>query len=217
MVLLIGCDSSLVIDKLCDEAAEEDTAVACFYFDFASRNEQSPVNMLGSLLRQLVSGLEKIPEVIIQSFRKEKKVIGGRGLQVSGILNMFQNITATKRTFICVDALDECVPEHLTMILESLGQILQGSPNTRIFMTGRPHVRGEVERGLGEVATFIFIQTTEDGVLRFLREKLRKDNGPNTMSSTLEGDIMKSIPAISSETYVGTRAKAKAKLPRINS
>ena len=58
MVLLIGCDnSSLVIDKLCDEAGEGDTAVMCFYFDFASRNEQSPVNMLGSLLRQFVSGL----------------------------------------------------------------------------------------------------------------------------------------------------------------
>ena len=216
MVLLIGYDdSSLVIDKLCDEAAEEDTAVACFYFDFAARNEQSPVNMLGSLLRQLVSGLEEIPEVIVQSFRKEKKVIGGRGLQVSGILSMFQIIAATKRTFICVDALDECVPEHLTVVFESLGQILQWSPNTRIFMTGRPHVRGEVERGLGGVATFIFIQTTEDGVLRFLREKLRKDNAPNTMSSTLEGDIMKSIPAISSETYVGTRAKAE--LPQIYS
>jgi len=213
--LLTGCDnSSLVIDKLCDESAEEGTAVACFYFDFAARNEQTPVNMLGSLLRQLVSGLEEIPEVVVQCFRKEKRVIGGRGLQVSGILNMFQSITATKRTFLCVDALDECVPAHLTVALESLAQILQGSPDTRIFMTGRPHVRGEVERRLGGAATSIFIRTTEDGVLRFLREKLRKDTSPNTMSSTLEGDIMKAIPAISSETYVGTRARAK--LPQIN-
>ena len=54
MVLLIDCDnSSLVIDKLCDEAGERDTAVLCFYFDFAARNEQSPVNILGSLLRHL--------------------------------------------------------------------------------------------------------------------------------------------------------------------
>ena len=172
MVLLMGHDnSSLIIDKLCDEAGKEDTAVMCFYFDFAARNEQSPVNMLGSLLRQIVSGPGGIPEAVTQGFRKEKTVIGGRGLQVSGILNMLQNITATKRTFICIDALDECVPEHLTMILESLGQILW-SPNTRIFMTGRPHVRGEVERGLGGAATFIFIQTTEDGVLKLLREKL---------------------------------------------
>ena len=37
MISLIGCDdSSLVIDKLCDEAVDEDAAVACFYFDFAA-------------------------------------------------------------------------------------------------------------------------------------------------------------------------------------
>jgi len=105
--------------------------------------------MLGSLLRQLVTGQGEIPETITQDFRKEKMSIGGRGLHVSGILKMFQTIAAARRTFICVDALDECVPEHRMVILESLGQMLQGSPNTRLFMTGRPHVRSEVERELG--------------------------------------------------------------------
>ena len=167
------------------------------------------MNMLGSLLRQLVSGKRKIPEAISEDFQNDKSVIGGRGLQVSGILKMFQAITATRRTFICVDALDECVPEHRMVVLESLGQMLRGSPGTRLFMTGRPHVRGEVERELGGGAAFIVIQTTEDGVFRFLHDKLRKDTIPNIMSSTLERDIMKIIPAISSETYVGTRLGAK--------
>jgi len=215
MVLLIGCDnSSLVIDKLCDEAAEEDTAVTCFYFDFAARNEQSPINMLGSLLRQLVSGLEEIPKVVVRGFRNEKNIIGGRGLQISRILKMFQTITATKRTFICVDALDECVPEHRRVVLESLRQILQGSPNTRIFMTGRPHVRSEVERELDGAANFVSIQPTNNSVVRFLREKLRRDTAPNIMSSTLKAEIIKSIPEISSETYVGM--KARAKLSQVN-
>ena len=199
--MLIRCeDSSLVIDKLCNEAVKGDPAVACFYFDFASRNEQSPLNMLGSLLRQLVSGQGKIPQAISEEFQNEKSVIGGRGLQVSGILKMFQTIVVARRTFICVDALDECVPEHRMVVLESLGQMLIGSPNTRLFMTGRPHVRSEVERGLGGAATFVSVRATEDGVLGFLREKLRKDTIPNLMTSTLEGDIMRSIPAISSET-----------------
>jgi len=204
--LLTSCNgSSLVIDGLCAEAVEGDPIVACFYFDFAARNEQSPVNMLGSLLRQVVSGEGEIPEAIDGDFRKEKRVIGGKGLQVSGILKMFQTITATRRTFICVDALDECVPESRMVVLESLGQILQGSPNTRLFMTGRPHVRSEVEKELGGAATFLFIRATGDGVLRFLREKLRKDTAPTRMSITLERDIMKNIPAISSETYVRAR------------
>ena len=207
MVLLTGCDnSSLVIDKLCDEAGEGDTAVICFYFDFAARNEQSPVNMLGSLLRQLVSGLEAIPEVVVQDFRKQEKVIGGRGPQVPGILKMFQAIASTKRMFMCIDAFDECVLEHRMVILESLRQILQGSPNIRLFMTGRPQVRTEVEKRLDGAVTLISIQPTEDGVVRYLRDKLRNDTTPEIMSSTLEDEIIKSIPEMNSETYVQASA-----------
>jgi len=166
--------------------------------------------MLSSLLRQLVSGGVEIPEVITRSFQKEQMSIGGRGLQVSGILNMFQAITATRRIFICVDPLDECVQEHRMMVLESLGQILlRGSPDTCIFMTGRSHVRSEVERKLGGGVTFIFIRATNYGVLRLLRDKLRKDTIPNMMSSTLERYIMKSISATGSEPYVETRLRLK--------
>ena len=215
MVLLTGCDnSSLVIDKLCDEAGEGDTAVMCFYFDFADRNEQSPVNMLGSLLRQFVIGLEKIPETVVQDYRKQKKSIGGRGLQVSEILKMFRTIAATKRTYICVDALDECVPEHRMVVLESLRQIMQGSPSIRLFMTGRPQVRSEVEKRLDRAVSFISIQPTQDGVVRYLRDKLGKDTASEIMSSTLKDEIIRSIPEMSSETYVETGAGEK--LPEAN-
>ncbi|PUU73216.1 hypothetical protein B9Z19DRAFT_1135616 [Tuber borchii] len=172
---------SLVIDKLCEEVVGGDPTVVCFYFDFAARNEQSPVNMLGPLLKQLYLS---------------------RGLQVSEILKMLRAITAMRRTFIGVDALDECVLEYRMVVLESLGQILQGSASTRLLMTGRPHVWSEVERELGGAAPFVFIPATDDGVLRFLREKLRRDTMPNAMSSTLKEDIMESIPAISTETFL---------------
>jgi len=216
--LTVWGDSSLVIDKLCDDAVEEDTAVACFYFDFASRSEQSPVNMLGSLLRQLVSGLEGIPEVVVRSFRNQKKVIGGRGLQVAGILKMFRTITTTKRTSICVDALDECVPEHRMVILESLGQIVRESLNTRIFVTGRSHIRSEVERRLGGAAAFVLIEPTGDGIIGYLREKLRSDTTPEMMSSALEENILESISQLSSETYVPTiQGQSYSSLPQTNS
>jgi len=207
----MGCDnSSLVIDKLCNEAEEEeDTAVMCFYFDFAARNEQSPVNMLGSLLRQRVSGMEGISESVVQSFRKRRKGIGGRGLQVSGILKMFQSITAAKRMFICVDALDECAPEHRVVVLESLRQVVQGSPDARLFMTGRPQVRSEVEKRLDGAVTFISIHPTEDGVIRYLRDKLSNDTAPEIMSSKLEAEIMKTLPEMSSETYVESSSSEK--------
>jgi len=210
VVLLTGCDlSSLVIDKLCDEAIGRDIAVTCFYFDYAARKEQLPIHMLGSLLRQLANRCERIPDVIVQEFQNQKKLIGGRGLQISEILNMFQTIATTMRTFICIDALDECPPEHRVVVLDSLGRILRGSPNTRIFMTGRYHVRREIERRFGEGAIFISIAPAEDDVVKYLHERLQNDTAPEVMNNTLEADILKSIPEASSETYVeeGTMRK----------
>src|SRR5437660_12702738 len=105
MVLLTSPDvSSLVIDSLCDRARGQNIAVSCFYFDFASRKEQPPINMLGSLLKQLLTGLEEMPEEVVEEYREQKKVIGGRRLDVSGMVRMVQFVSSTKRTLLCIDA-----------------------------------------------------------------------------------------------------------------
>ena len=104
--------SSLVVDRLCDEAAGENTAVTCFYFDFAARKEQSATSMLGSLLKQVVGGLEMIPNEISEAFRGQKKAVGGRGPLLPDIVKMLQAITSSLRTFVCIDALDECEVVH---------------------------------------------------------------------------------------------------------
>ena len=205
-LLLTGCDgSSVVVDYLCNQAIEQDMAVACFYYDFASREAQSPTNMLGSLLKQLLSGLGVIPGEIVQKFRGQKKVIGGRRLQLPDIVKMCAVVTSLQRTFICVDAFDECVPKHRLEVLEALGQILRGSPNTRMFMTGRSHIWGAVERELGGGTISVCIKSREDDIVRYLRARLRKDTTPEAMDSSLENDILKSISEGISETYVPVR------------
>src|SRR5205807_3617129 len=129
--------SSLVVDKLCDQAGGENTPVACFYFDFAARKEQSATSVLGSLLKQLVSGMEGIPEEVSRAYQEQKKVIGGREPRLPDIVKMLQTITSSQRTFVCIDSLDECAAAHRTKLLDSLKQILEKSPRTRLFVTGR--------------------------------------------------------------------------------
>jgi len=90
------------------------------------------------------------------------------------------------------------------VILESLGQITKESLDTRVFVTGRSHIRSEVERKLGGAAAFILIEPTGDGIIEYLREKLRSDTTPEMMSSALEENILESISQLSSETYVET-------------
>ena len=67
--------SSLVIDSLCDRAGGQEVAVACFYFDFAGRKEQSPTNALGALLKQLVRGLEETPREISLAYQGQKNIL----------------------------------------------------------------------------------------------------------------------------------------------
>ena len=147
-MLTSGDISSLVIDRLCDQAREQNTTVACFYFDFAAQKEQTTPNILGALLKQLVCGLEETPEEISRAYRDQRSALGGRGPLLSDIVKMLQTASSKKRTFICIDALDECVAGHWVKLLDSLNQILQKSPGTRIFVTGRLHIRPEIERCL---------------------------------------------------------------------
>jgi len=192
-VLMSSDTSSLVVDRLCDKVKEQNTAVACFYVDFAAREEQSPTNMLGSLLKQIVGGLEKIPDEIRETFQEYKKVIGGRGLRVPEILEMLQTVTSLRRTFICVDALDECVERHRPEVLDSLKQILEKSPNTRIFLTGRWHIRGEIDEHLGGRAEILSIKLNYNDTAEYIRMRLSKDTSRNAMDSGLEAEIIKSI------------------------
>ena len=188
--LLRDCDaSSLVIDALCDQVRGRNAIVACFYFDFAAQKEQSPTTVLSALLKQVVRGLERVPAKIAEAFREDKNTTGGRRLELGQVVEMLQDIASSRPTFICFDALDECVAEYRGKLLESLQQILHKSPSTRIFLAGRLHVRDEVEKHLAGRVVTISITPTKDDIIRFLRAKLREDTTPDAMDISLEKDI----------------------------
>ena len=203
--LVLTCHdvSSLVVDRLCDQARGQNTTVTCFYFDFAARKEQSATAMLGSLLKQIVSGMETIPEDISRAFQEQKKAIGGRGPQLVDIVKMLQAITSSQRTFVCIDALDECAAVHRVKILDSLKQILERSPGTRIFITGRPHIRAEMETRLGGRVISVSLCPNKEDIIRYLRVRLGEDETPDAMDESLTTDILEKIPGNVSEMYVG--------------
>jgi len=200
---LTGHDgSSLVVDRLCDQTRGQSAAVTCFYFDFAARKEQSATRMLGSLLKQIVGGIEKIPEEISQTFREQRMAIGGRGPQLPDIVKMLQTITSSLRTFVCIDALDECAAVHRVKLLNSLQLILEKSPSMRIFMIGRPHIRAEIEKRLAGQVKSVSLGPSKDDIVEYLRVRLDEDETPDAMDESLEADILSKIPENMSEMYV---------------
>ena len=195
--------SSLVVDRLGDQARGQNTAVTCFYLDFAARKEQSVACILGSLLRQVVGGMNRVPEEITQAFQEQKMVIGGRGPRLPDIVKMLQTITSSLRTFICIDAWDECAVAHRVKLLNSLKQILETSPHTRIFIIGRPHIRAEIEKRLAGRVISVPIGPRRDDIMEYLRLRLDEDETPDAMDESLEADILEKIPQNMSEMYVG--------------
>ena len=96
-----------------------------------------------------------------------------------------------------MDALDEYPARQRVGLLDSLNQILQRSPGTRIFLTGRPHIQGEVEKHLAERTVTRSITPTKNDITIFLQARL--NTMPDSMDESLEEEIIRNISETVSE------------------
>jgi len=202
-VLMPLDDSSLVVDRLCDQDNGQNAAVSCVYLNFATRKEESATNVLGSLLKQIVSGMKTIPEEISRAFARQKATICGRRPQLPDIVKMLQAITISRPTYMCLDGLDECGPVQRAKLLDSFNQILEKSPRARILVMGRPYIREEVERRLGGQVTSVSVGPNTGDITRFLRVRLGEDETLDAMDYNLKADILEKIPENMSQMCVG--------------
>ena len=194
--------SSLVIDSLCDQAGKEDIAVVGLYCDFLSQQEQTITNIMGAILKQLV-GRGGITDYLRAAFQKGQKEFGGRGLQLADLMGMLKiAIASIPQVFICLDALDECLPKHLPELLESLRDIVRESSRTRIFLTGRPHVGEDIQRYFSK-AVVIPISPDPDDIRNYAEMRLDRDSEPEAMNKDLRADIVRAILEKISDMCVG--------------
>ena len=185
-------NSSVVIDSLCDQARRKNTAVVGLYCDFLAQQEQSTINMLGAILKQLVSR-RGVPEHIREAFQKAKEEFGGRGLRLPDMVEILKKtVISLQRVFVCIDALDELAPKHRRELLESLQEIVRVSPNMRILLTGRPHIDDEIMEYFGK-EFWISISPAQDDIESYLEMRLKGDTTPRAMDDQLRADIMKVI------------------------
>ena len=181
-----------MIDSLCDQEGGENIAVAAFYCDFLSQQEQTVSNIVGAILKQLV-GRGEIAKGVRAAFKKAKKEVGGRGPRLADLVGMLRSaIASLPKVFICIDALDECLPKWLPELLESLRDIVRESPSTRIFLTGRPHVREDIHRCFAK-AVVIPISPDTDDIRNYVKMRLDRDPEPEAMTDGLRADIERVI------------------------
>ena len=192
--LTAGNASSLVIDSLCDQARKEDITVAWLYCDYNTQQDQTVINMVGAILKRVVGS--EIPEDIRKAFQEGRRPLLADLMQV-----LRTAIASLPQVFICIDALDECLPKDLPELLGSLRDIVWESPRTRIFLTGRPHVKEAIERYFSK-AVAITISPNEADIRNYLKMRLDKDDEPEAMNNDLRAGIVKVILDKVSKMYV---------------
>jgi len=194
-----------VIDELCDQVADQKNAVACFYCDFQSQKTQTPENVLGALVKQIVSGLGAVPEEIEVAFQKAQDRVGGRGLRVPEAVSLLKAALAPlDRAFICIDALDELLGRHLSQLLRSLLDVSLSCRGISFFFTGRPHIQAAIERYFSGRVQFLQVKPRREDIMRYVEMMLDEDPDPEAMNADLLAEIKKRVSETISDVYVAT-------------
>ena len=193
--------SSLVIDTLREQTRGQNVAVLPLYCDYQTQKDQSAVNMIGGLLRQVALRAPRIPDEIKSAFHESQRE-GSQGLRLVDMVKLFvKTIGSTRLVYLCVDAVDEVLQQHRSEFLRALRQIIQDAPNVRLFLTGRPYIRGELDKHLTKGAYIIRAMVDQGDITRYLSQKIDHDDDqdPDLMTEDLRGDIMKTMLEKASE------------------
>ena len=160
--------------------------------------------MIGSLVRQISLRAPRIPSEIKSAFDESKKE-GGDGLRLPDMVKLFvQVIGSIEVVYLCIDAVDEVLPQHRLEFLRALRQIIRDAPNVRLFLTGRPYIRTELDKHLTEGAYAIHIVADQGDITRYLNKKMDDDDDqdPGLMTDDLKNNIMETMLENASEMCV---------------
>jgi len=68
------------------------------------------------------------------------------------------------------------------------------SPTARVFLTGRLHVGGEVEKHFPLGVALISISPRQGDIIRYIHKRIAEDSTSDEMNGVLEAEILKKIP-----------------------
>ena len=199
-MLTVDKTSSLVIDNLREQTNEKNIAVLSLYCDYQAQKEQSAVNMIGCLLNQIALGATQIRLEIRRAF--ELKQRGRQALRLPDMLKLLvKAVSSIDRVYICLDAMDELLPGNRSQLLRALREIIRDASNIRLFLTGRPHIRGELDKYITEQAYIIHVVADQGDIARYVRRKMEDDDDrdPGLMPDDLKHDVLEAMLERASE------------------
>ena len=164
---------SLVIDHLQQGFTREDVSISYIYCDYKDRKTQTTVNLISSLVKQMVLQQSDMPREVIDLYAKCKDGQVPLSLEDhSKLLSSFSH--HFRRSFILVDALDEHFinddeqnAAQLTLLDTLLN--LHSSGGYTLFFTSREH---QLIKGRLAACARLDIRATDFDIELYLRSRI---------------------------------------------
>jgi hypothetical protein len=128
---------------------------------------QTALSIIENLLRQFISSNTKMIDELYESMAGSQT----RRNLTDGLNNLLSLCSAFGKTYVVVDALDECSPDQRKLLLPIFRSFQNSS--IKVFVTSRQHVQ-DVERAFGGQAR-IEIKATESDLRSYVTNQIEKD------------------------------------------
>lgn len=174
-------NSSLIIDELVERASTTGFGVAYIYFNFKEQEQQTPINVLRSLIKQLMTQLPEldVPDGVgalyDQFIRRDTRPIFEELVKaLEETCNLFP------RVFFVFDALDECLEKTQRKDLLPFFHDLAKN-GASLFLTSRPYPRDIHDSLDGTVATKIELEAKEADITIYVEETISGNSHANAL------------------------------------
>jgi hypothetical protein len=182
-----------------EETAERNAKVVYYFFDFNDAAKQTVEGMVRSIIYQLVSKTENVPDVVLKSFKRHQHA---RFPTAQSPLDGWVDILRTlfdeiHRTFAIIDALDECSEAEQQLLISTLQKLAHGnkSPVKWMLTCRSSPVMVQEMTNKGFLHTEMQIDTVDKDIRQYLSTILEKDPSLFAFSATTKDLIVESISA----------------------
>lgn len=157
----------MVIEEITKKARDQNVGLAFLYCDYKDQDRQTALGLTGSLVQQLSARKDDLCNSVVQYFSElDQKGIKPKVEDYKSLL--LSSCKAFSRTFIVVDALDECNAEVRRSFLPILTALEENS--IKVLVTSRPNL--EDIRMHFSSALHTEIVAAETDVRRYLEERM---------------------------------------------
>ncbi|KAI5816856.1 hypothetical protein BZA77DRAFT_343876 [Pyronema omphalodes] len=207
-VNIFGCYGMPGAGKTFISFIGDTTCVAFIYCDYRDRKQQTAVNLIGGLLKQVITASQIGSSDTIQAFLKKKK--GHQAMEIQDAVSALSGlIRGFDKTYICIDALDECNETDRRQLVHYLSEVSSLSDQNnmlpvRLFFTGRPSMERYVSSHTSiepKIPLMVKLEARTEDIAAYIAHRLSEDKTVG-MNDDFKEEIIKEIISASQKMFL---------------